>query len=87
MTDKGLSTTMKQAIEYIKKHDNNITRYAGGYWAAVNWKHPEQSFGTKFTGVTGKYFAERMREKRRDLGDDAAVRASKKVGWEPRGKA
>ena len=35
-----------------------------------------------FQGESGAYFAERMKVKRNEEGDDAAVAASKSIGWD-----
>ena len=35
-----------------------------------------------FQGELGDYYAKRMADKRNAIGDDAAVRASKSVGWD-----
>ena len=35
-----------------------------------------------FLGECGTYYAEQMRERRKAVGDDEHVRASKAIGWE-----
>jgi len=39
--------------------------------------------GTKiFQGRTGDYFQQTMMRKKKEIGDDEAVRISKRIGWE-----
>ena len=35
-----------------------------------------------FQGEVGKYYSEVMKKKRKEIGNDAHVRASKKIGWD-----
>jgi len=35
-----------------------------------------------FQGDTGDYYAEALRRKKEEVGDDAAVSASKSIGWD-----
>lgn len=37
-----------------------------------------------FQGATGDYYAEAMKKRRAEVGDDEHVRASKNIGWEGR---
>lgn len=32
-----LTPKMIDAIEHMKRHDNKMVRFPGGYWAAVGW--------------------------------------------------
>ncbi len=43
---KALSPTMCRLIEYAKQHDDEIIRYAGGFWAHEDWRGTGSSFGT-----------------------------------------
>ena len=35
-----LSPTMRDAIEYAKRHGNKLIRYPGGFWCAEGTRHP-----------------------------------------------
>lgn len=39
-----------------------------------------------FEGATGEYYTQKMRDKRKEIGNDAQVAASKRIGWEPNRK-
>lgn len=41
-----LSPTMRSVLQYMRKHDNTICRYPGGFWAHSKWKSGEFSYGT-----------------------------------------
>jgi len=44
------------------------------------WRH-DVTWDTIFQGESGEYYAEALFKKRQEIGEDAAVNISKRVGW------
>jgi hypothetical protein len=42
-----LSPTMLDCVKYTRTHGGILHRFPGGYWANLDWKHGELSFGTR----------------------------------------
>ena len=73
--NKKPTAVMRQCMEYMQSHGNEIFRHPGGFWAEPNWTRGEINFSTQTVyGLFYRLLIE-FTEHRENRGGKFAIRA------------